>query len=90
MGALLYIIRAVVRLKEPGLVVLAGTASEGASLRVGDTVELRLADGSSTLTKVKAFPLINPHDHEWQVPISFPPEVSEADVPAGTGVWSYP
>ena len=58
------------------------------SLRVGDAVELRRADGSSLVTEIKAFPMVCPFDERW-VPISFPAQVSKEDVPVGAEVWSY-
>ena len=91
MGSLQFVVREVMVLDGLGTVVWVEAASNEASLNAGDAVELRCADGSTLVSEVDGFPLINRGGGPvTEVAISFRSELDAHDAPVGTEIWSYP
>jgi hypothetical protein len=70
-----------------GLVLVPGVPESGPVVQVGDEVELRRPDATTSLATVKSIPLVCGPARRRGVFLDLGTQLSKQDVPLGTEVW---
>ena len=89
MSALLFIVRETFQLERRGLILATDVKQEQTGVRMGDSIELRRPDGSSLITTITGIERAIPYDPNRTLAVLLPADISKADVPIGTEVWSH-
>jgi hypothetical protein len=90
MSALLFTVRETFRLENRGLILAAEVKREESGVRAGDAIKLRRPDGSSLVVVVAGIERAIPYDPDRTLAVLVRGDLTKADVPVGTEVWSYP